>query len=66
MLVEVSVQVGSSQLFEVHFQEFFLSYLKDPVFQIRMHGNSLLSVRFVNLAYTDHRAAYVGYSYPGS
>lgn len=42
MIVDVSTNAKSNQLFEVHFQEFFLSYLSDPVYQIRMHGNSLL------------------------
>lgn len=44
MIVEVSLNARSNQLFEVHFQEFFLSYLTDPVYQIRMHGNTLLPV----------------------
>lgn len=44
MIVEISVNSKSSQLFEVHFQEFYLSYLSDKVFQVRMHGNSLLPV----------------------
>jgi serine/threonine-protein phosphatase 2A regulatory subunit A len=44
MIIEVSVNSKSNQLFEVHFQEFFLSYLSDKVFQVRMHGNSLLPV----------------------
>lgn len=42
MIVEVSLNARSNQLFEVHFQDFFLSYLTDPVYQIRMHGNTLL------------------------
>jgi serine/threonine-protein phosphatase 2A regulatory subunit A len=42
MIVEVSINAKSNQLFEVHFQEFFLSYLVDPVYQIRIHGNNLL------------------------
>ena len=42
MITEVSINAKSNQLFEVHFQEFFLSYLVDPVYQIRIHGNSLL------------------------
>lgn len=46
MIVEISVNSKSNQLFEVHFQEFFLSYLNDKVYQVRMHGNSLLQVAF--------------------
>ena len=42
MIADVSINAKSNQLFEVHFQEFFLMYLTDPVYQIRMHGNSLL------------------------
>lgn len=46
MLADVAVKIGSNQVFEVHFQDFFLSYLNDQVYQVRMHGNSLLAVRF--------------------
>ena len=42
MIVEVSINAKSNQLFEVHFQEFFLTYLVDQVYQIRIHGNNLL------------------------
>lgn len=44
MIVTLSVNSKSSQLFEVNFQEHFLSYLSDQVYQLRMHGNSLLPV----------------------
>lgn len=44
LLAEVAVKIGSSQLFEVHFQDFFLSYLKDQAYQVRIHGNNLLEV----------------------
>lgn len=47
LLVEVAVSIGSSQLFEVHFQEFFLTYLKDKASQVRIHGNSLLKVALI-------------------
>lgn len=42
LIVEVACQSRSNQLFEVHFQEFFLGYLNDQVYQIRVHGSSLL------------------------
>lgn len=42
LIVEVACNSKSSQLFEVHFQEFFLGYLNDPVYQIRVHGSLLL------------------------
>lgn len=61
MLAEVAVKVGSNQLFEVHFQEFFLSYLKDSAYQVRMHGNSLLAVFSFYPAHTVHRACQLGH-----
>jgi serine/threonine-protein phosphatase 2A regulatory subunit A len=42
LIVEVASNSRSNQLFEVHFQEFFLGYLNDPVHQIRIHGSLLL------------------------
>jgi serine/threonine-protein phosphatase 2A regulatory subunit A len=50
MLAEVAVKIGSNQLFEVHFQDFFLSYLNDQVYQVRMHGNGLLAVREIDVS----------------
>lgn len=60
LLAEVAVKVGSSQLFEVHFQDFFLSYLKDSVYQVRMHGNGLLEVALVHAEHLAHRACQLG------
>jgi len=44
MIAEVSSSTKSNQLFEVHFQDFFFTYLTDQVYQVRLFGNSLLPV----------------------
>lgn len=48
MIIAFSTNGLSSQLFEVHFQDFFLSYLTDPVYEIRMHGHTLLKVAYLD------------------
>lgn len=64
MIVTLSVNSKSSQLFEVNFQEHFLTYLTDQAYQVRMHGNSLLPVNKYNLDSSQDRAYHLGHKCP--